>query len=69
MTSDSSVGLHSTTEIKIKLILLNEMRGSSFVGNSRMFKLIVESSCREGSGCFNCSNLRGRAQSLYVQLC
>ena len=50
MTSDSSVSLHRATEIKINAILLNEMRGSAFVGNSRMFKLIVESSCKEALG-------------------
>lgn len=53
MTSDSGVGLHSPTEIKIKVILLNEMRESSVAGNSVMFKPKVESSSGRGSGCFN----------------
>lgn len=76
MTSDLSeggLGLHSLIEIitKIKIIVLDEMRESSIVSSSGMFKLMVESSSGIGSGCFNlseqkCTDLCTCVQNLCV---
>lgn len=69
MTSEYSKGgldLYSPTQIviKMKMIVLNEVKESSVVGNSRMYKLNVESSRGVSFGCFNLSYQRGNIQSL-----
>lgn len=69
MTSECSKGgldLYSPTQIviKMKMIVLNEVKESSVAGNSRMYKLNVESSRGVSFGCFNLSYQRGNIQSL-----
>lgn len=51
------------------MIVADEVWASSFGGNSRMFKLKVESSRGIGSESFNVSYQRGNIQSLCVHLC
>lgn len=55
--------------ITIEMIVADEVWASSFGGNSRMFKLKVESSRGIGSESFNISYQRGNIQSLCVHLC